>query len=276
MSTYLRIFFILTVILILSGCTAKKSDNNNSVMYDGYELVWSDEFDYKGLPDPEKWLFDTEGNEAGWGNHEAQFYTEAREENARVEDGTLFITARKEEFSEKDFTSARLISSEDWQYAMIEVRAKLPDAVGTWPAIWMMPGGWSFDDANWPAVGEIDIMEHVGYDPGVVHSSAHSADYYWKLGTQKTGIITVPDATTRFNNYRLEWTAEFMKTYVNDSLFFEYENEGLGESKWPYNKPFYLILNIAVGGDWGGQQGIDSTSFPQAIEIDFVRVYQKK
>jgi beta-glucanase (GH16 family) len=267
--------FLPAVLLILAGCNSEKPGEATYIS-EGYELVWSDEFDYTGLPDSTKWLYDTEGNDAGWGNREAQYYTVADKENASVEDGILKITALKEKYKDKEFTSARLVSNADWQYGIIEVKAKVPEGVGTWPAIWMMPGGWSFDDGNWPTVGEIDIMEHVGFDPGVVHSSAHSADYYWKLGTQKTGTISVPDATTAFNTYKLEWTADVLKSYVNDSLYFEYENEGLGESKWPYNKPFYLILNIAVGGDWGGQQGIDESAFPQTMEIDYVRVYQKK
>lgn len=241
-----------------------------------YKLVWSDDFNYNGLPDSTKWKYDTEGNATGWGNNEAEWYTVGNKDNAHVTNGILYITALRKNFKNKKYTSARLVSKADWKYGRIEVRAKLPDGVGTWPAIWMMPGGWSFKDGNWPDIGEIDIMEHVGYDPGVIHASAHSKDYQWQVGTQKTATIKIDNATTGFNTYILDWTPEVLKAYVNDSLYFEYSNEGLGESKWPYNKPFYLILNVAVGGAWGSVKGIDEDAFPQTMEVDFVRVYQKK
>jgi beta-glucanase (GH16 family) len=265
----------LAIGLVFTGCGPRQNAPANGNAGE-YELVWSDEFDYTGLPDSAKWKYDTEGNDAGWGNNEAQWYTVAREENVSVKNGVLHITAQREDYQGKKFTSVRLISNADWKYAKIEARVKVPDAVGTWPAVWMMPGGWSFNDANWPEVGEIDIMEHVGFDPGVIHASAHSKDYQWKAGTQKTGTISVPDATTEFQVYMLEWTPEALKAYVNDSLFFDYRNEGLGNSKWPYDKPFYLILNLAVGGEWGSVKGIDEEAFPQTMEVDYIRVYQKK
>lgn len=241
-----------------------------------YKLVWQDEFDYTGLPDSTKWDYDQEGNPHGWGNNESQYYTKARKENAWVEDGKLHITAVNEPYEDKEFTSARLMSKEDWQHGKIEVRARLPKARGTWSAIWMMPGGWTFSDGNWPDVGEIDIMEHVGYDLGVIHASAHSKDYQWQKGTQQTGTIDVPNVDTEFHNYKLEWTADTLKAFVDDQQYFTYANEGLGVDKWPYNKPFYLILNVAVGGEWGSVEGIDSIAFPQTMEVDYVRVYQKK
>ncbi len=239
------------------------------------KLVWSDEFDYTSLPDPEKWNYDTEGNDFGWGNNESQYYTDSNKENAFVKDGKLHITAHKKNFNGKEYTSARLISKADWKYGRIEVNAKLPDARGTWSAIWAMPGGWSFKDGNWPDVGEIDFMEHVGHDLGVIHASAHSKDYQWQKNTQKTAIIFVEDVHTDFHSYILDWTPDYIRTYVDDSLYFEYQNEGLGESKWPYDKPFYLILNVAVGGAWGSVEGIDESAFPQTMEVDYVRVYQR-
>ena len=278
MKTLPSILFSLFAAACISGCSSRTPDSSKEGSHqkeNGYELVWYDEFDYKGLPDSTKWNYDTEGNDEGWGNRELQFYTEAREENACVENGTLLITAQKQDFQGKEYTSARLISNAHWKYGRIEVRAKLPDGVGTWTAIWMMPGGWSFNDANWPNVGEIDIMEHVGYEPGIVHASAHSKDYQWRAGTQKTATVEVPDAIETFHSYIMEWTPDVMKTYVDDSLYFEYVNEGLGESKWPYDKPFYLILNVAVGGDWGSVKGIDEAAFPQTMVVDYVRIYQK-
>lgn len=249
--------------------TVNKNESN-------YELVWSDEFDYSGLPDSSRWDYDMEGNDAGWGNNEAQFYTRERLENAQVKDGILHVTAQKEDFEDKKYTSARLITKADWQYGRFETRAKLPAGRGTWAAIWMMPGGWSFNDGNWPDVGEFDIMEHVGHDRDLVHASAHSRDYQWQKGTQQTDTIRVKNSTSEFHTYIWEWTPDYVKAFVDDQLFFEYKNEGLGATKWPYEKPFYLILNVAVGGAWGSSQGIDDEAFPQTMEVDFVRVYQKK
>jgi beta-glucanase (GH16 family) len=241
-----------------------------------WELVWADEFDQDGLPDSEFWSYAVGGH--GWGNKELQYYTEGRLENAFVENGLLTITARKEAFEGNEYTSARMITrgKVDMMYGRIEVRAKLPDGLGTWPAIWMMPSHWSFEDGGWPDIGEIDIMEHVGYEIGVVHASAHSKDYQWQKGTQKTGTISIPDATKAFHTYVLEWSPDYLKAFVDDELFFEYQNEHLGVDKWPYDKPYYLIMNIAVGGAWGAAKGIDPEAFPQKLVVDYARYYKKK
>ena len=274
MRTSILVFLLIGTIAFLTILSFTKPQPKME-RSDNLELVWFDEFEYKGLPDPMKWKYDTEGNDHGWGNNEAQYYTKANKENAFVKDGKLHITAHKKKFNDKEYTSARLISNADWQYGRIEVNAKLPDARGTWSAIWTMPGGWTFSDGNWPDVGEIDIMEHVGHNLGVIHASAHSKDYQWQKNTQKTGTIFIPDVNTEFHSYILDWTPDYMKVYVDDSLYFTYENEGLGESKWPYDKPFYLILNVAVGGAWGSIEGIDDSAFPQTMEVEYVRVYQR-
>jgi len=270
----------LGTLLLLFSCKQKidsKSSNDvASKSQSKYQLIWHDEFDVTGLPDSTKWNYDTEGNASGWGNSEAQYYTTARKENAWVENGILNIKARREMFQGKAYTSARLHSKTAWLYGKIEVRAKLPNGRGTWPAIWMMPEGWSFHDGNWPNIGEIDIMEHVGHDLGVIHASAHSKDYQWQKGTQKTATIRIPDVAENFHSYIWEWTPNTMRAYVDDQLYFEYKNEGLGISKWPYIKPFYLILNVAIGGAWGSVEGIDTKAFPQSMQVDYVRIYQKK
>lgn len=277
----MKIISLLLVVLISSVMQGFANDDHSTILVSHSDpvadsLVWSDEFDYKGLPDSLKWSYDTEGNADGWGNNEAQYYTVGRLENASVNDGKLSITAHKEDFGGKKYSSARLISKADWKYGRIEVSAKLPKVRGTWSAIWMMPGGWTFNDGNWPSIGEIDIMEHVGHDLGVVHASAHSKDYQWQTATQKTGIITVPDVADTFHTYILDWTPNVLKAYVDDKLYFVYENENLGVDKWPYDKPFYLILNLAVGGAWGSVKGIDECSFPQTMQVDYVRIYQKR
>ena len=238
-------------------------------------LVWEDNFDYTGLPDSSKWSYDVGGH--GWGNNELQYYTENREEKARVEDGKLIIESRKEAYSGNDYTSARLVSRNkgDWTYGRIEARAKLPQGTGTWPAIWMLPTEWIYGDGGWPDVGEIDIMEHVGYDEGVIHGTIHTHDFNHMDGTQQSGQITIPDAVDTFHVYAIEWTEDKIEWYVDDEKYFTYENNGDGWSAWPFDHPFHLILNIAIGGDWGGAEGIEDSIFPQTMEIDYVRVYKK-
>ena len=162
-----------------------------------WRLVWSDEFDTAGLPDPAKWYYDTGGH--GWGNNELQFYTERRLENARVEGGRLIVEARRERWQERDYTSVRLNTRAGWTYGRIEVRAKLPSGRGTWPAIWMLPVDWTYGNRGWPDNGEIDIMEHVGFDPDVIHASIHTQAYNHVAGTQKTAKIGVPGARDSFH-----------------------------------------------------------------------------
>ena len=240
-----------------------------------WTLVWSDEFDYEGLPDSSKWSYDVGGD--GWGNRERQFYTEARLENARVSNGILTIEARKEKWEDNEYTSARLVTrgKQAWTYGRFEIRAKVPEGLGTWPAIWMLPVEWNQGNGLWPDVGEIDIMEHVGYEVGTVHASAHSRDYQWQKGTQKTATTQVPDATSAFHTYSLEWDEKAIRAFVDDRLYFVYENEGEGWTKWPYTQDFYLLLNVAVGGEWGEAKGLDADCFPQRMEVDFVRVYRR-
>lgn len=265
------------ILLLISACDSRKVNNSiQNQEKEKYQLIWCDEFDYTGLPDSTKWTYDTEGNADGWGNREAQYYTKAEKENAWVENGVLTITALKEQFGGKEYTSARLNSKANWLHGRIEVNAKLPKGRGTWSAIWMMPKDWTYNDGNWPNIGEIDIMEHVGHNLGTIHASAHSKDYQWQKNTQQTSTIKIADVDEKFHSYILEWTPELMKAYVDDQLYFEYKNEGLGKSKWPYVKPFYLILNLAIGGAWGSGEGIDDGAFPQTMEIDYVRIYQKK
>lgn len=238
----------------------------------GRKLIWSDEFDINGLPDAAKWNYDTGGN--GFGNNEAQFYTEKRPENARVENGKLVIEARKEDFEKNEYTSARLLTKGkfSFQYGTVEVRAKLPVGRGTWPAIWMM----SERMKKWPDDGELDIMEHVGYRPGYIHASVHTKDYNHIIGTQKTDTVLVNDASRRFHVYKAEWTPEKIEVFVDNRKFFTYQNKEKNDGAWPFDQPYFLILNLAVGGFWGGKEGIDDTVFPQKFEIDYVRVYQDR
>jgi len=237
-------------------------------------LVWSDEFSYTGLPDATKWSFDTEGNAWKWGNNEAQYYTADRLKNAEVKDGFLHITAHKEDYEGSGYTSARLRSKGkgDWHYGRIEVKAKIPDGRGMWPAIWMLPTDWEYGD--WPKSGEIDIMENVGYDPYIIVASAHTESYNHTLGTHKSGKARVQTCYSDFHVYALDWMGNEYKVYVDELLIFTFRNEGTGYKVWPFDKRFHLLLNVAVGGNWGGAMGIDDTIFPRTMVVDYVRVYQ--
>ncbi len=235
-------------------------------------LVWNDEFEYSGLPASDKWGYDVGGD--GWGNNELQYYTEARAENARVENGNLIIEARKEQYGSNEYTSARLVTRHkgDWLYGRVEAYAKLPSGTGTWPALWMLPTNWVY--GSWPKSGEIDIMEYVGFDPSIVHGSIHTEAYNHVIGTQKTATYSVPDAETAFHLYAMEWTPEKIDIFVDDIKYFTFSNEHKDYTTWPFDQLFHLILNIAVGGNWGGMQGVDPNIWPQKMYVDYVRVYQ--
>ncbi|RYY22385.1 MAG: glycoside hydrolase family 16 protein [Chitinophagaceae bacterium] len=233
--------------------------------------VWSDEFNYQGLPDSAKWNYDVGGH--GWGNNELQFYTKGRAENARVEKGMLIIEARKEAWEGKEYTSARLVTKGkgDWKHGRIEVKAKVPRGRGTWPAIWMLG---SNTPLKWPDDGEIDIMEHVGYNQGFVHASVHTKKYHHSIGTQKTDTVVIGDLSEKFHVYSVEWNAEKVEVAVDGKVFFSYSNEHSGYEAWPFDNKLYLLLNVAVGGNWGGARGIDPSVYPVRMEIDYVRVFQ--
>lgn len=239
----------------------------------GYKLIWSDEFNYKGLPDSSKWGYDVGGN--GWGNNELQFYTQKDLSNASVSNGVLKITARKQVKENRQYTSARLITKDkaEFTYGKIEIRAKLPAGRGTWPAIWML--GKNIHTISWPACGEIDIMEHVGFNKDSVFNSIHTTSYNHITGTQKTKGTYISEPYTRFHTYAIEWTPEEIVFLLDGKVCYKVMNEHLSSKEWPFNKPQFLILNVAVGGDWGGEKGIDENVFPATLEIDYVRVFQK-
>jgi beta-glucanase (GH16 family) len=240
----------------------------------GYSLVWSDEFDTDGLPNGSKWAYDTGLNKQGWHNKEQQYYSEARAENAEVRAGKLTITARLEQLAAapdwggQRYTSARLLTrgKAEWTYGYYEVRARLPCGQGTWPAIWMLGS-----QGDWPAAGELDIMEQVGKDPASVFSTVHTAA---GSGGSGSGAATqVPDACTAFHTYQMHWTPDRISFGLDGKAHFVYANPKSGTTHWPFDAPQFLILNIAIGGDLGGT--VDDRIFPVRMEIDYVRVYQK-
>jgi len=239
---------------------------------EGYSLVWHDEFESGDRPSASLWSYETGTGSNGWGNNELQYYvspeTPEGENCASVKDGILTIKCLKENGT---VYSIRMNTRDSWTYGYFEARMKLPTGKGTWPAFWMMPKNFS----TWPGDGEIDIMEEVGYDPNVIHSTIH-CNKYNNTGTSiESGRKTVSTSQTDFHVYALEWTSEYMKFLVDGSAILTYKNDGTGYDAWPFYTPFYLKLNLAWGGDWGGAQGVDESCLPATFQIDYVRVFQK-
>jgi beta-glucanase (GH16 family) len=259
---------------------------------DQWELVWHDEFDYEGRPDANKWSFDR------WParkvNDEDQAYTD-RAKNVRVENGQLIIEAHKEEYDNAQYTSGRIHSmgKGDFLYGKAEVRARIPAGQGTWSAIWMLPSdpfkyattcehGEDWQGSHtcdaWPNSGEIDIMEYVGYDPTTIHGTVHNRAYYWRNWEQRKGSIQVDEQVNQdFQVYSMEWGPDYIAVSMNDTPYFYYANQGEGWRAWPFDHPYHLILNLAIGGAWGRSGGpIDDSLFPVRMEVDYVRIYQHK
>ena len=250
-----------------------KTEVKDSTSIEGFNLVWNDEFDVNGIPDDTKWSYDLGGN--GWGNDELQYYT-SDPINVRVKDGKLEIEAHYYKDAAIKYTSARLVTRQkgDWLYGKIDVKAKIPTGKGTWPAIWMLSTDRQY--GGWPASGEIDIMEHVGYDQNKIHGSIHTQSYYHKIGTQKSNQIIIPTASTEFHVYSIDWDSTKIDFFVDNEKYFSFSNEHKTSAEWPFDKRFHLILNLAFGGAWGGAQGIDNSCLPAKMEVDYVRVYEKK
>lgn len=272
----MRTYLILLVAISASSCAFK---GPKAEIYDTSatfnELIWADEFEQKNL-DTSRWkviLGDGCPELCGFGNNELQYYTDASK-NLRLEAGKLIIQAFQEAQGSRSYTSAKIVSEGkgDWTYGRFELRARLPNGKGTWPALWMMP---TLERAiKWPHDGEIDIMEHVGYNPGVVHGAIHTESYNGMLGTQQVDSLSVATASDEFHVYALEWEPDRLAWYIDETKFFELHKKDLNEADWVFDKPFHLIMNLAVGGNWGGRYGVDASAFPQTLEVDYVRVYQ--
>src|SRR5262245_39789250 len=257
---------IVVAVVALAACGAAHGVQPTPQPSDG-TLVWQDEFDGQGLPDASRWNYE----EGFIRNNEREYYTRARVENARLENGALVIEGRRERFQGADYTSASLTSRASWTYGRIDVRAKLPKGRGTWPAIWTL--GTNIRDVGWPTCGELDIMEHVGFDPGRIHATIHTKAYNHVQGTAKgnSTVVSAPDA--EFHVYSANWAQDRVEFFVDGQRYFMFAREAGGDAVWPFDKPQYLILNLAIGGSWGGQRGIDDDAFPARYEIDYVRVY---
>lgn len=271
------IYFGLTLSLFTSsGCLAQESKTTGSITKHfsfSTKPTWSDEFETDGKPAKEIWDFDL--GSGGWGNNELQTYTNSLE-NAYVKDGVLIIKTIKGR-SDTKYTSARLVTrnKKNFLYGRIEVKAKIPEGRGTWPAIWTLASENNYGNSYWPDNGELDIMEHVGYDQGRIHSNIHTKAFNHVRGTNKGGNRLVENVSKEFHRYRIDWYPHLIQFFIDDEKHFEFrKDDGFGFAEWPFDKPQYLLLNIAIGGNWGGQKGIDESIFPQQMEIDYVRFYQ--
>lgn len=250
------------------------------------KLVYSDEFESATI-DESKWSFEQQG--PGWVNSELQNYTGNRTENARIENGSLILEARIDYYQGHKYSSARLHSNGKMSIhqGRMEFRAKLPGGRGTWPALWMMPNdifrhattcsaqtGWTQDCDAWPNSGEIDVMEYVGYDPGVIHGSAHTKNANFKSGGNFTSHINISNETDQFHTYAIEWRENTIEWFVDDQSYGLLNKPNDNWEDWPFDQPFYAIMNIAIGGSWGGAQGMDDAIFPVRMEVDYVRMYE--
>ncbi len=251
------------------SCNAKKGRKT----VDKYTLVWADEFNYQGLPDSTKWGYEVGGH--GWGNNELQYYTKADTSNAFVKNGKLFIIARKADIGGQRFSSARLLTKgkAEWTYGKIEINAKLPPGRGLWPASWML--GANINEVGWPESGEIDIMEHVGFSRDSIFGTVHTSAYNHLKGTQKGTTTPIKNPYGEFHTYAIEWTPGKIDFMLDGKVYYTVANENKTNAEWPFDKPFYLLLNIAVGGNLGGMKGVDEDVFPAVMEVDYVRVYQR-
>jgi len=267
---------LLTLTAGLAGLLAVAATGRADTGAEGdWKLVWSDEFNQPdgSLPDPAKWSFETGGN--GWGNNEMEFYT-ARTNNARIEDGKLVIEARQESFGGKSLTSARLLTRGKWSwtYGRIEARIKIPFGQGIWPAFWMM--GTNVESAGWPGCGEIDIMENIGKEPDKVHGTVHGPGYSGSHGIG--GPFTLPGGgalSQDFHVYGIEWETNRINWYVDGQTYFSFTPDRMpAHGKWAFDQAKFVLLNLAVGGGWPGYPDA-TTTFPQRMEVDYVRVYQK-
>jgi beta-glucanase (GH16 family) len=237
---------------------------------DGWELVWHDEFDGEEI-DETNWTYDLGG--WGWGNGEAQNYTD-RAENARLEDGLLIIEARQERYEGSYYTSARLKTEglQEFQYGRIEARIKVPAGRGLWPAFWML--GSNFSEVGWPDCGEIDIMEYIGREPDLIMGTIHGPGYSGALGLSKWNRQDY-DIADEFHTYAIEWDEEQITWFFDDEEYSTYTRSDVGEREWPFDQPFFIILNLAVGGTLPGPVGLD-TIFPAQVLVDYVRVFQQE
>ncbi len=269
MKTVSKFLFIISI-FTLYACHSYNDEKKNEIKKE-YQLVWEDEFNEEGKPDTTKWNY-----EYGYvRNKEKQYYTENLK-NTRVKNGHLILEAHKEDIEGYNYSSGSITTRNlaAWQYGKIEVKAKLPKGVGIWPAIWML--GENCEQVNWPKCGEIDIMEHVGFTKDTIYGTVHTESYNHSIGTAVGKGVFINSPYDEFHIYTIEWTPEKIGFLLDNKVYHSFKNENKTEAEWPFDQKFHLKLNVAVGGGWGGAQGIDDSIFPQQMVVDYVRVYQFK
>lgn len=277
-----RFIPIVIFLLLMVGCAESEATASPPPMptaipatatpewaHEGWELVWQDEFEGDEV-NRDDWAFDLGRGSGGWGNHELQWYTD-RPENIRTEDGILIIEAREEEFLRGDYTSGRMKTEgqHSWTYGRFEARIQIPFGQGIWPAFWLL----GTEGGNWPNNGEIDVMENIGREPHIVHGTIHGPGYSGANGVGNPYRQASAPFSDDFHIYAVEWEAETIRWYVDDALTFTVTaNDVPGD--WVYDHPFFIIINLAVGGDWPGDPN-ETTTFPQQMRVDYVRVYAR-
>lgn len=255
-------------------CLQAHAEPNSHAPTD-YRLVWADEFTRSGLPDPTNWVYDTEANATGWYNGELQYYAVSRPETTRVFDGKLSIIARKERLADvndyggQDYSSGRLTTRgrAEWTYGHFELRAKLPCGKGTWPSFFSLGP----DTIPWPGGGSVGILSQSGATPTSIYSSVHTPSNIEKGGDGQSTRIENPCAD--FHTYHATWSQNEISIGIDGEVHFTFKKSGETPEAWPFNKPRYLIVNLAIGGTGGGE--VDDSIFPVSFDIDFIRVYQK-
>lgn len=273
MKTYLKTIFILfvfiSIVLIIPSC-----DNSTELEIPTYQLVWQDEFDgtQGQSPDATKWAFDIGTGEGGWGNQELQYYTDRSENISLDGNGNLVITARRESFGGQPFTSARIKTQGLFEqtYGRFEARIKLPWGPGIWPAFWLL--GSNIETVGWPQCGEIDIMEYRGQQTNLINGTVHGPGYSGGNSVTKTYGFATDRFDKDFHLFAVEWSTDYIRFYVDDVLYQEIKPGDIS-GQWVFNQPFFMILNVAVGGNYVGFP-TSETPFPQSMIIDYVRVYK--
>jgi beta-glucanase (GH16 family) len=263
------------ILLIAFSCTPDETQ----VVAEFQDLVMSEEFDTDGLIDPKIWTLETGTGVNGWGNNELQYYTD-RTENASVQNGILIVKAIKEDYNGASYTSARLITKDslEQQYGRFEARIKLPTGQGMWPAFWLLGannGDGTDGSEVWPNSGEIDIMEYRGQEPTIIHGSIHGPGYSGANPITKSYALENDRFDTGFHVFGIEWTESYINYYVDDVLYNQITREQVEEKgTWVFDQPFFIIINLAVGGDYPGAPNAE-TVFPQTMLVDYVKVYKK-
>lgn len=268
--------FLATIVLLSNSCTSPRSTNIAPAGYDGYVLKWSNEFDGSALREDEWTYANGDGcpDLCGWGNNELQYYTNSRE-NLFFKDGKLVIRAKKESYSGKDYTSARIKTQgkKTFRFGRVDIRAVMPVGKGIWPAFWLMPEKNVY--GTWPTSGELDMMEYLGHEPAKVHGTVHFGPGPGSTQITRNTSLSSGTLNDKFHVYSIIWEEDKIQWLLDDVVYSTVTKADLGSNTYPFNEDFYLIVNLAVGGNWPGNPD-STTKFPQELIVDYIRVFQKR